>query len=503
MVKLHVRAACLVAVLTPLVIIEAAPGAASGWPTWRGPNRDGKSPDTGLLKSWPADGPKRLWHLKGIGNGYSSVATAGGIVYITGHKRGRLFLTAIGDDGRVKWSQDIGKGFTGSHEGARAAPTCDGGQVYVESGMGVVGCYDGRTGREKWTRKLSEFGGRVPTWGFSESVLIVGDLALVTPGGDNFMVALNKTTGRTVWRSDRYGGVQYCSAIYVKHAGVPMIINGGHQGLAGVHAKTGKILWTQDFASGNTANCPTPAYADGYVFWAVGYGKGGICVKLTGSGSRITAKEAWRTRDLVCHHGGYVILDGHIYGNHSGGWTCLDLPTGQKKWYARGVGKGSLCYADGMLYLFGESGGKAALAPVSTEGLKLAGTVAVSGNGPSWAHPVVVAGRLYLRYDDNLYCYDVAETSAVRKVAVEEPKVDPPAKPPAVVPDPTPRPPAGGDKPVASNPEKKCNSWWKMAEGYISYGKHAAAKRYLQMIVKEYPNTPWAEKAAKRLADLP
>ena len=502
MVKLHVRAVRLAAVLLPFVAIEAAAGATPGWPTWRGPNRDGKSPDTGLLKSWPAGGPKRLWHVKGIGSGYSSVSTAGGLVYITGHKRGRLVLTAVGSDGRINWSTDIGKGFTDNRGGARATVTCDGGYLYVESGLGLVGCYDGRTGRKKWMRRLSEFGGRVPTWGFSESVLIVDKWAVVTPGGDNFMVALNKTTGRTVWRSGQYGQAQYCSAIYVKHAGVPMVINGGHEGLVGVHAKMGNILWKQDFATSNTANCPTPAYADGYVFWSVGYGVGGICVKLSGSGTKITARKAWETSDLVCHHGGYVILDGHIYGNHNRGWTCLDLATGKKKWYARGVGKGSLCTADGMLYLFGESGGKAAVAPVSTTGLELAGSVTVKGDGPSWAHPVVIGGRLYLRYDDNLYCYDVADPSAARKVP-DVPKVDPPAKPPAVVPDPTPRPPAGGDKPVASNPEKKCNSWWKMAEGYISYGKYDAARKYLKKIVTEYPGTPWAQKATKRLADLP
>jgi len=498
-VKRLVCSVCLFAALGALVSVGAAAaadkGASAGWPAWRGPNRDGKSPDTGLLKSWPADGPKRLWHVRDIGSGYSSVSTAGGIVYVTGHKRGRLILTAIADDGKVKWSKDIGRGFTGSHAGARSTPTCDGSNLYIESGIGVVGCYDRSTGREKWTRKLSEFGGRVPTWGFSESVLIVGDLAVVTPGGTNFMAALDKKTGRTVWRSGRYGGVQYSSPIYVEHAGVPMVINGGHQGLAGVHAKTGKAIWSQDFAGGNTANCPTPAYADGYVFWSVGYGKGGICVKLTGSGSRIKAQTAWTTRDMVCHHGGYVILDGHIYGNHSSGWTCLDLPTGRKKWYDRGVGKGSLCYADGMLYLFSERRGKAGLAAVSTKGLDLAGTFSVSGSGPSWAHPVVVGGRLYLRYDDNLYCYDVADPAA-RKVTVA-PKPDPPPTPPPARTDP-PTPP----KTTPPTAERTCRMWWNMARNYTAIGKPDKAKAYLKMIVAKHPGTDWAARAAKRLAEL-
>ena len=504
-VKLHMSRVCLAAALLPSVVVGAAAGAgkaaAGGWPAWRGANRDGKSADTGLLKSWPGDGPKRLWHVKDIGTGYSSVSTAGGTVYVTGHKGGRLVLTAIGTDGQVAWSKDIGRGFTGSHAGSRSTPTCDGGYLYIESGTGVVGCYDARTGRAKWTRDFRDFGGRVPGWGYSESPLIVGDLVVVTPGGNSFMAALNKTSGRTVWQSPGYGRAQYCSPIYVEHGRVPMVVNGGHTGLAGVHAKTGKILWTQDFATGNTANCPTPAYADGYVFWAVGYGKGGICVKLTASGSRVTAREAWRTRDMVCHHGGYVILDGHIYGNNGNGWACLDLATGRAKWDERGVGKGSLCYADGMLYLFGESGGKAGLAKASPQGLEMAGTFSVSGSGPSWAHPVVTGGKLYLRYDDNLYCYDVADPAAVKKVAVP-PKVLP-TRPPVVVRNPPPRPPAPAAGTEKTTAERKCNSLWKMAEGYIAYGKHEAARTCLKTIIEKYPDTEWAAKAAKRLAKLP
>jgi outer membrane protein assembly factor BamB len=183
-----------------------------------------------------------------------------------------------------------------------------------------------------------------------------------------------------------------------------MIATGTDQGLVCVDARTGQTVWANAFSAGNTANCPTPVYSDGYVFWANGYGKGGVCVKL-GAGAQ--ANEAWTTRSMDCHHGGYVIVDGHIYGNHGGGWVCLDLKTGQKKWENKAVGKGSVCWADGMLYLFGENGGQAALATCSPEGMQITGRVRVAGQGPSWAHPVVAGGRLYLRYDTNLYCFDV------------------------------------------------------------------------------------------------
>jgi outer membrane protein assembly factor BamB len=174
-----------------------------------------------------------------------------------------------------------------------------------------------------------------------------------------------------------------------------------------MNAKNGEKLWSNPWSSHNTANCPTPAYADDHVFWANGYGKGGVCVRLRASGSKLSAQEAWTTRDMNCHHGGYVIHEGYIYGNAGNGWACLDLKTGDQKWHERGVGKGSLCWADGMLYLFGESGGKVGLATCSPEGMEMRGQFSVEGNGPSWAHPVVAGGRLYVRYDTHLYCFDV------------------------------------------------------------------------------------------------
>ena len=426
--KVRLPVMCLVLVASILVCQAAAQlGAKSpaDWPQWRGPNRDGKSPDKGLLKSWPTDGPKQIWKITGIGQGFSNVSIGGGLIYTTGRKEAgnpthvpaaksafsrtgqRLYMTAIDMQGKVKWSKDVTEAYVRSYKGARATPTYDNGNLYLETGKGVVGCYDAKTGQTKWTRNMKEFGAKRVQWGFAESVLIVADLAVVSPGGESFMVALNKATGKTVWRSGEFGGAQYSSPIYVVLQGVPMIINGSHKGLICVHAKTGNILWTQEFAVKNIASVPTPAFSDGYVFWAVGYGKGGICVKLSVSGQKVTATEAWRTKDMDCHVGGYVILDGYIYGNHKNGWTCLDLKSGQKKWSAEGVGKGSVCYADGMLYLFGEKGGKAGLAAASPKEFKLTSTFSVAGKGPSWAHPVVNGGRLYLRYDDNLYCFNV------------------------------------------------------------------------------------------------
>lgn len=260
---------------------------------------------------------------------------------------------------------------------------------------------------------MRDFGGSPPEWGYAESVLILGPLAIITPGGSKCIVALNKTNGLPVWVS---GGLeaaaQYGSCFAFEFEGVPVVVAGTHGGLAGVDAHNGQALFFNPFAAGNTASCPTPIAEAGHVFWAAGYGKGGICMKLVNDRGRLTAEQAWATGDMVCHHGGYIIHEGHIYGNNGNGWACIELASGATKWKEQAVGKGSLCFADGMLYLFGERGGKAALATCSPEGLELRGQFSVAGDGPSWAHPVVAGGRLYLRYDDNLYCFSVRAAEA-------------------------------------------------------------------------------------------
>jgi outer membrane protein assembly factor BamB len=201
------------------------------------------------------------------------------------------------------------------------------------------------------------------------------------------------------------GGYSTCIAATFK--GVPMIIQGTGSGIVGVDARSGAALFTNDWCKGNVANCPNAAYEDGYVFWANGYQKGGICLKLTAVGTQVSAEQVWTSKEFDCHHGGYIIDNGYIYGNAGGGVACLDLKTGQKKWSAGGVGKGSVVWADGMLYLFSENGGRAGLATCSPTGLEMKGQFSVEGKRESWAHPAVIGGRLYLRYDTNLYCFDV------------------------------------------------------------------------------------------------
>ena len=401
-----------ISLIVSILVLSTLPcvqGQSAAWPCWRGSNHDGKSPDIGLLKEWPTDGPTLLWKVTGIGKGFSTVTISNGRIYTTGDIDDTLVMTMLDMNGKEIGKVPVDKAWTKSRSGSRSTPTIDGDRVYLLSGHGKLVCFNAANGERIWHHDLrQEFGGKYGNWGYAESVLIEKNLAIAKPGGENCIMAFDKMTGEPIWSSKGFhAGPEYSSCVPFTFKGVPILATGTRKGIVGVHAATGKVLWSNGWCTNNTANCPDPVYADGHVFWSNGYGKGGICLKLNAANPNVLATEAWTTKELVCHHGGYIVHEGHIYGNNGGGWACLELKTGKRLWNEKGVGKGSLCFADGMLYLFSERDGKAALATCSTKGLEIKGNMTVQGDGPSWAHPVVIGGRLYLRYADNLYCFDV------------------------------------------------------------------------------------------------
>jgi outer membrane protein assembly factor BamB len=382
---------------------------AGDWPGWLGPNRDGHSPDTGLLKQWPVGGPNLLWKVDTLGTGWSSPSVANDRVYITGVSEEKQMLLCFDLNGKTVWK--VVQGPQCSHRnypGARSTPTVDGARIYVTGGEGLVTCHKAATGEVLWKREMiSEMGGKVGAWRYAESVLILDQMAIVTPGGNNAIVALDKTTGQTVWKSDVSGTAGYSSCIVLRGQGSTLVVNGSQSGLIAVDAKTGRKVWTNPFTP-NMANVPTPAYADGYLFWAVGYGKGAICFKVSQTGGTWNFEQAWTSKDLTCHPGNYVIAQGCVYGKGRG-LTCLDLKTGMKLWTVpwQEIGCGQVSWADGRLYVFGDENGKVSLVEPSAAGGRLVGKFQIEGTGKSWAYPVVTGGRLYLRYGTNLYCYNI------------------------------------------------------------------------------------------------
>jgi len=403
----------------------ALPAAGAEWPQFRGPHRDGKSPETGLLKEWPEGGPKLVWKATGIGDGYSSVAVSEGGIYVSGKVGDELVLTSFDLAGKRGWRVVHGPAWTKSYPGSRSTPVVDGASVYLFSGFGILNRFDAGSGEEKWSVDVvKDFGASIPRYGYAETPLIHKGRIVVTPGGANCMVALDKLTGKVVWKSSGLDDPPaHGSAILFEFGGVEMIANMTAKGIACVSASDGRFLWRNTRPAKARRLCTPPVYHDGYVFGATGYGSGGACVKLVVEGETVRASQVWETKDMDCHHGGYVVVGGKIYGNHKRGWNCLDLKTGEKLWGEQLVGKGSVSYADGMLYLLAERGGRVGLAAATPEAPSLSGDFAIAGSKKppppdpakprrrrvrsfSWAHPSISGGRLYLRFDDNLYCFD-------------------------------------------------------------------------------------------------
>ena len=394
------------------------PGEDAEWPQFRGPNRDGKSAETGLLKKWPEAGPEMIWSVDGLGSGYSTVAIANGTIYTTGLVKKEGVLFAFDMDGQPRWKKTYGAEWRRSMPGVRCTPTIDGDRLYIISGVGQVFCYDAKTGDRKWTvDAFKKFGGKYGSWGIAESPLIDGDNIICTPGGSKATIAaLNKMTGDTVWTCIVEGERScYCSPILVERGPNKIIVTLTDKYVLGVDAKTGKLLWKDSqedqFGHNKAINPVSPIHHDGAVYATSGYDDGGAMLKLSPDGTSFERK--WVDETLDCHHGGVVFVDGYIYGanwrsNGDGSWVCLDWNTGKVKYETHWNCKGAVTYADGLLYCYEEKRGNVALVNPTPEKFDVVSSFKVTlGDGKHWAHPVVCGGRLYIRHGDVLMSYDI------------------------------------------------------------------------------------------------
>lgn len=396
---------------------EPVSSASTGeWSQYGGPERDNRSPDTGLLKSWPSGGPPLLYTATGLGSGYSSVALSDGKVLTMGGRGDDECVIALDlETGEEVWATRVGTTRPdGTGPGPRGTPTIDGERVYALGANGDLACLELSNGTVVWSGNiLREFGGNNITWGISESVLIDGDRVICTPGGKRAtMAALDKATGRTVWTSKAPGDppAAYSSAIAVEAGGARQYVNFTHSGVIGVRANNGDFLWNNSASANGTANCSSPLFYKGHVFSASGYGTGGALVKLTGGRGRGGAELVYKTNEMVNHHGGMVIVGDYLYGADDGSLRCLDVMTGKLQWRDRSVGKGSIVYADGHVILRSEQG-PVALVEATPEGYREQGRFDQPNrsNYNSWSHPVVAEGRLFLRDQDKLLVYDLRE----------------------------------------------------------------------------------------------
>lgn len=400
----------------------AVVAAAANWPQWRGPQRNGISEETGLLKEWPKEGPKLLWQVKSIGSGYSTPAIVGDRLYLLSNQGMEdEFVKALDvKDGKEIWSTRLGKvgnpDQKPSYPAARSTPTVDGDLLYALGSDGDLACLERSTGRVRWQKSLrTDFNGQPGIWAYSESPLIDGEVLVCTPGGaDATLVALNKKTGKLQWKSAVPGGEQaaYASVIATRVGGIKQYIQFLQKGLVGVEAKSGKFLWRYDkTAQGSPANIPTPVGRDEYIYSATGRG-GAALVRLDAQDSA-KVEQVYASTKLPTAIGGAVLLGDYLFGTTSQALVCAEFKTGEVKWTERGVGAGSLCYAEGRLYLHGESG-EVALVEATPEGYREKGRFTPSeqperGQSKAWAYPVVANGQFYIRDSNFLRCYDVRD----------------------------------------------------------------------------------------------
>ena len=400
---------------------QAPAAAAAGpyWPCFHGPKGDNISTEKGLLAQWPEQGPALLWTAPGIGAGYSGVSIADGLIYTSGNIDEKTVVAALDLDGKPRWQREVGPGWTKSYPGTRSTPTYDAGRIYYESPLGDVVCLEAKTGEKLWgVNILEEFGANNIQWALAESVLIDGDRAICCPGGPKTaVVALDKKTGQTVWQSPSAAGdaAGYATATLAEYQGLRIILTMTAKALIGVNADTGDLLFRVEHITKYDVNATKPVYHDGSVFISSGYGSGSALVKINVDGGKATAETLWESKDLDNHHGGVILWDGYLYGSchdfNGAKWVCLDWKTGEMKYAEKGVGKGSVTCADGLLYTMSENRevGLVRPDPAGHEVLSRF-ELPEGGEGPTWAHPVVCGGRLYLRHGDFLYAYDVRAT---------------------------------------------------------------------------------------------
>lgn len=387
---------------------------------WRGPNRTGVYNETDLLDVWPKNGPELLWSLEDIYTGYSSVSVANNSIYLTGRNESTDVLIAMDMSGKIEWKTPYGRAWNGSYNESRSTPTIENNKIYVSSGLGDLACIDANIGEIIWSVKASdELGGTFGRWGISESLLIVDDKLIFTPGGNQTtIVAYNKLTGELIWKSESINDdPSYVSPLLISRNNKNIIVTVTNNYIIGVLAKTGEILWKFDFGeqiqnNGRNNQTNTPLYHEGQLFVTSGYNHNSVMLNLSDDAKSVSL--AWVDSTLDVHHGGVVLVEGHIYGanwhhNRMGNWVCLDWNTGKVKYNEEWLNKGSIISADGKLYCYEEKSGNIALVEANPKEFKVISSFKVPfGNGPHWSHPVIKNGVLYIRHMDALMAYSIS-----------------------------------------------------------------------------------------------
>jgi outer membrane protein assembly factor BamB len=386
---------------------------------WRGAGRTGVYNEPGLLSVWPAGGPALLWTVKDLPTGYSSVTIANNTLYLTGKKDTMDIVTALDMKGNLKWQTIYGQSWNASFPESRCTPTIDNNRLFLTSGLGDVACLDASNGKIIWSLNASEkYEGSFGMWGIAESPLIIGNKLIYTPGGKKTtMIALDKTNGNLIWKSETLkDNPSYTSPILIQYQGKQQIINVSESFIFAVSPDDGKMIWKFNYikfenSDDGDINTNTPLYYNGSIFVSNGYDHCGVLLKLSADGNSVSV--GWFNKTLDTHHGGFVRVGEYIYGsnwvnNSLGDWICLDWNTGKTMYDKLWINKGPIISDGQMLYCQEEKTGNIALVKADPEKFVVTSTFKIPfGSGPYWAHPVICNGVLYIRHGNALMAYDI------------------------------------------------------------------------------------------------
>ena len=379
---------------------------------WRGPNRDGIYNESGLLKKWPADGPKLLWHFDELGDGHTSAAITGSGIYTSGMVNGNGFVFAFDQSGKLLWKKEYGKEWAENWNGTRSTPLVVDDKLYVLSSYWKLVCMNTSNGQTIWSADLQkDYGAKDNEWGISENLLYDGNVLYCTPGGSGAsLVALDRNTGKMIWKSKGNGNKSaYCSPVMIKVQNRKIIITMMEKSVCAFEASTGKLLWQYEHINDTGVHPNVPVYINGYLYCTSGYGKGGEMLKLSDDGNSVT--EVWKNSELDSRTGGVVVLNGRIYGSGDRNRKifCLDWQTGKQVFSTKEMAPATLIANDGLLYIYSESG-KIFLVEPKTDGFNILSSFAVPfGANPHWAHLVIKDKKLYVRHGTSLMVYDIAK----------------------------------------------------------------------------------------------
>ncbi|NOQ25602.1 MAG: PQQ-binding-like beta-propeller repeat protein [Bacteroidales bacterium] len=379
---------------------------------WRGENRDGIYNETELLKQWPENGPELLWHFDELGEGHASAAVTSDIVFTSGTIDGDGFVVALNHEGQQLWKTVYGKEWVESWEGVRTTPLVDGDNLYFMTAYGVIHCLNKNNGEKIWeVDALTKYEGVNIKWGVTENLVIYQDKLYCTLGGlEHNVIALNKNTGDLAWTNKGNSEISaYCSPTVIKHNGNFILVTQTANSVLGFNADSGELLWRHEWTNKYSVHANTPLYHNGQIYIVSGYGKGGLMLKLSDDGKSVS--QLWTNADINQKSGGFVLLNGRLYGAVDRGttWHCIDWKTGQTLYSANLFKSGVIISAEGLLYMYSEAGEVALVEPLENEFNVISKFKVPYGEKHHWAHPVINNKRLYVRHGSSLMVYSIAK----------------------------------------------------------------------------------------------